>query len=33
MDSYGGHVWIEDRVPSDHTKGVRFVVVLPVAEQ
>jgi signal transduction histidine kinase len=24
----GGRVWAEDRVPGDHTKGARFVVVL-----
>ncbi len=30
-DSYGGRVWAEDRVPGDHTKGARFVVMLPVA--
>jgi PAS domain S-box-containing protein len=32
VDSYGGRVWIEDRVKDDHTKGARFVVMLPVAE-
>jgi signal transduction histidine kinase len=32
VDSYGG-VWAEDRVPGDHTKGARFVVMLPAAEQ
>lgn len=25
----GGRIWSEDRVPGDHTKGVRFVVLLP----
>lgn len=29
---YGGRVWVEDRVPGDHTKGSRFVVVLPAVE-
>ena len=29
VDSYGGRVWVEDRVPGDHTKGARFVVMLP----
>ena len=33
VDSYGGRVWVEDRVPGDHTKGARFVVMLPAAEQ
>ncbi len=27
----GGRIWIEDRVPGDHTKGSRFVVLLPQA--
>jgi PAS domain S-box-containing protein len=29
VDSYGGRVWVEDRVQGDHTKGSRFVVMLP----
>jgi signal transduction histidine kinase len=29
VDSYGGKVWVEDRVKGDHTKGARFVVMLP----
>jgi PAS domain S-box-containing protein len=32
VDSYGGRVWVEDRVKEDHTKGARFVVMLPVTE-
>ena len=24
VESYGGRVWVEDRVPGDHTKGARF---------
>ena len=32
VDSYGGRVWVEDRVSGDYTKGARFVVMLPVAE-
>jgi signal transduction histidine kinase len=31
-ESYGGRVWVEDRVPGDHTQGAKFVVMLPVAE-
>ena len=27
--SYGGKVWVEDRIIGDHTKGARFVVLLP----
>ncbi|BAI61619.1 putative histidine kinase [Methanocella paludicola SANAE] len=29
VESYGGRVWVEDRVSGDHTKGARFVVMLP----
>ncbi len=29
VESYHGRVWVEDRVPGDHTKGSRFVVMLP----
>jgi len=25
----GGRIWVEDRVPGDHTKGARFVVLIP----
>lgn len=30
-EEFGGRVWVEDRVPGDHTKGAKFVVVLPSA--
>jgi signal transduction histidine kinase len=33
VESYGGKVWVEDRVPGDHTKGAKFVVRLPIASQ
>jgi PAS domain S-box-containing protein len=29
VDSYGGKVWVEDRVPGDHRQGAKFVVLLP----
>jgi len=29
VEEHGGSVWVEDRVPGDHTKGARFVVLLP----
>jgi PAS domain S-box-containing protein len=29
VESYHGSVWVEDRVPGDHKKGSRFVVMLP----
>jgi sensor histidine kinase regulating citrate/malate metabolism len=28
-----GKVWVEDRVPGDHTKVARFVVMLPAVEK
>ena len=33
IDHYHGQVWVEDRVPGDHTKGARFVVMLPAVEK
>jgi PAS domain S-box-containing protein len=33
VDSYNGRLWVEDRVLGDHTKGARFVVMLPVVEK
>jgi PAS domain S-box-containing protein len=32
VESFHGRVKVEDRVPGDHTKGSRFLVYLPVAE-
>ncbi len=32
VDSYDSRVWVEDRVPGDHTKGARFIVMLPAVE-
>ncbi len=32
VESYHGHVWVEDRIAGDHTKGARFVVMLPAVE-
>ncbi len=33
VESYGGQVWVEDRVHGDHTKGAKFIVMLPVVEK
>ena len=33
IESYQGRVWVEDRVPGDHTKGAKFVVMLPAIEK
>ncbi|HEY3273842.1 MAG TPA: PAS domain S-box protein [Methanocella sp.] len=33
VGGYGGKVWVEDRVPGDHRKGSRFVVLLPAETQ
>ena len=32
IDSYKGHIWIEDRIPSDYTQGTNFVILLPLLE-
>jgi PAS domain S-box-containing protein len=32
VDSYGGRVWVEDRIKGDHAKGARFVVMLPTTD-
>ena len=31
VESYGGKVWVEDRVSGDHTRGARFVVLIRAA--
>ncbi|MEM4262949.1 MAG: HAMP domain-containing sensor histidine kinase, partial [Thermoplasmata archaeon] len=31
VNLYGGRIWVEDRVPRDHTKGSVFKVKLPAA--
>ena len=31
VHDFQGKIWVEDRVPGDHTKGARFVVMLPTA--
>jgi PAS domain S-box-containing protein len=31
IESYHGKIWMEDRVPGDHAKGIRVVVMLPGA--
>ena len=33
VESYHGKVRVEDRVPGDHTRGARFVVILPAIEK
>ncbi|UCE10787.1 MAG: PAS domain S-box protein, partial [Candidatus Thorarchaeota archaeon] len=29
INGLGGRIWVEDRVPGDHTRGAKFVVLLP----
>jgi PAS domain S-box-containing protein len=29
VDSYRGKVWVEDKVQGDHTKGSKFIVLIP----
>ena len=33
VDDFDGKVWVEDRIQGDHSKGAKFVVMLPVAEK
>jgi signal transduction histidine kinase len=33
VDTFNGRVWVEDRVPGDHAKGAKFVVLLPALNQ
>jgi signal transduction histidine kinase len=33
VETYQGRVWVEDRVAGDHSKGARFVVLLPAVEK
>lgn len=33
IDACHGDIWIEDRVPGDHSKGTRLVVMLPAVEK
>ncbi len=32
VESYGGRVWVGDRVSGDHSKGATFVVMLPAVD-
>ncbi|MCD1293913.1 hypothetical protein CUJ83_02735 [Methanocella sp. CWC-04] len=31
VEEFNGRVWVEDRVPGDHGKGSKFVVIVPAA--
>jgi hypothetical protein len=33
VHDFNGKIWVEDRVPGDHTKGAKFVVMLPAVEK
>ncbi len=33
VEEFNGMVWAEDRVPGDHAKGAKFVVMIPVSGQ
>ncbi len=33
LEDFNGSMWVENRVPLDHTQGSRFVVLLPAAEK
>ncbi len=30
VDKYGGRIWVEDRVKGSHTKGAKFIFLLPM---
>jgi signal transduction histidine kinase len=32
VEEYGGSVYVEDRVPGDHARGARFVILMPAAD-
>jgi signal transduction histidine kinase len=32
LETYNGTIWIEDKVPGDHTKGSNFILLLPEAK-
>jgi PAS domain S-box-containing protein len=32
VDGFGGSIRVEDRIPGDHSKGCRFVVLLPAVD-
>lgn len=32
VESYGGMIWVEDRVPGEPARGCRFVVLLPMVK-
>jgi signal transduction histidine kinase len=32
VETFKGYVWAEDRVSGDHTKGSKFVAMLPLVE-
>jgi signal transduction histidine kinase len=32
VEDFHGKVWVEDRIKGDHTKGAKFVVMLPVVD-
>ena len=33
ITSYNGHIWVENRVSDDYTKGSVFVVLIPTDEE
>jgi PAS domain S-box-containing protein len=32
IESYNGHMWIEDRIQGDHSKGCNFILLIPQSE-
>jgi signal transduction histidine kinase len=31
IESYKGHIWVEDKVKGDYSKGSNFIILIPVA--
>lgn len=32
IENYHGKIWVEDKVPGDHARGSRFIIMLPAIE-
>ena len=32
IDCYYGKIWVEDRIKGDHSKGTKFIILIPKAE-
>ena len=32
VDGYNGRIWVENRVPEDHSKGSNFILLIPMVK-